>query len=78
MRGSRDKIPWIPNANLIDPVPWSETTLKPITHTWVGTNKSDDLNSNCRSRKVLRDSQALRAVHVPADAKDVCLEHASS
>ena len=35
------------------------------------------VNPNCRSRKVLRDSQALKAVHEPPD-KDVCLKHASS
>ena len=50
---------------------------KPVTHKLVDTNMSDDVNPNYRSRKVLRDSQALKAVHDPQD-KDVCLKHASS
>ena len=50
---------------------------KPVTHKLGDTNMSDDVNPNYRSCKVLRDSQALKAVHDPPD-KDVCLKHASS
>ena len=37
-----------------------DDVLKPITHIWVDTNKSDDLNPNYRSRMVLRERERER------------------